>query len=49
MGKMEDVEFDPYEYAEHLKETQELARGDFTEPAAPSGLTRRNLLVRERR
>ena len=46
MGKMEDVEFDPYEYAEHLKETQELARGDFTEPAAPSGLTRRNLLVK---
>ena len=46
MDSIEGVKNDPYEYAEHLKETQELTRGDFSEPREQSGLTRRNLLVK---
>lgn len=47
MGEVEGLEFDPYEYAEHLRETQALTRGDHSDPAPEqSGLTRRSLLAR---
>jgi putative spermidine/putrescine transport system substrate-binding protein len=50
-----DLDYDPYEYAEQLGYTDELTRGDFSDPAAvratptpeeDRGLTRRDVLVR---
>jgi putative spermidine/putrescine transport system substrate-binding protein len=51
MSELEDLEFDPFEYAEQLGYTDELTKHDFTDPTIPraettSGLTRRDLLVR---
>ena len=54
MSELEDLGFDPYEYAEQLGYTDELSRNDFTDPSVtrasterePSGLNRRDLLVR---
>jgi putative spermidine/putrescine transport system substrate-binding protein len=55
MSELEDFEFDPLEYADQLGYTDELTRGDFTDPTVPRaetpeerrrGLTRRDLLVK---
>src|SRR6266508_3328729 len=55
MSELEDFEFDPQEYADQLGYTDELTRGDFTDPTVlraetPEerlrGLTRRDLLVK---
>jgi putative spermidine/putrescine transport system substrate-binding protein len=54
MSELDDLEFDPYEYAEQLGYTDELTRNDFTDPSVTRastdredrGMSRRDLLVR---
>ena len=55
MSELEDFEFDPYEYADQLGYTDDLTRGDFSDPTVTRaetkeerirGLTRRDLLVK---
>ena len=54
MSDLEGVEYDPHEYARQLGYTDELSKGDFSDPSAvratsnpvPSGLSRRELLKR---
>jgi putative spermidine/putrescine transport system substrate-binding protein len=57
MGGLDDLEFDPYEYADQLGYTDELGKGDYSDPNAVraetpaerrsrEGMTRRELLVR---
>ena len=54
MSQLDGFEFDPYEYADQLGYTDELTRGDFSDPAADRAvspeerrrLSRRDLLVK---
>jgi putative spermidine/putrescine transport system substrate-binding protein len=47
MSDFEDRDYDPIEYAKELEHTQELTRGDLSDPAQKlEGLNRRELLVR---
>jgi putative spermidine/putrescine transport system substrate-binding protein len=54
MSELEDLGFDPYEYARELGYTDELSRSDFTDPSVTrastdeetNGMSRRDLLLR---
>jgi putative spermidine/putrescine transport system substrate-binding protein len=51
MSELEDLEFDPFEYAEQLGYTEELGMHDLSDPSVEraqtkSGLTRRDLFVK---
>jgi putative spermidine/putrescine transport system substrate-binding protein len=53
MSRLDEIDFDPYEYADQLGYTDELTRGDFSDPTAiraetpeQRGMSRRELLKR---